>query len=133
MAMTSEPRTQTLALSRELSDLSLVRSWLVDELRARPPDLEQEVVDDVALMANELLTNAIRHTASSPTLTLVVGREDVRIGVHDDDPHLPRVMPIDVERPSGNGMRIVDAWSDRWGVDVDADHGKTVWFTIACN
>jgi len=130
MANVDHLRTQTLALSRELSDIRLVRSWLIDELRARP--LEPEIVDDVALMASELLANAIRHTTSAPTLTLVVGVDDVVVAVHDDDPRLPEVLPIDVERPSGNGMRIVDAWSDRWGVDVDEEDGKTVWFTVAC-
>jgi len=32
--------------------------------------------------------------------------------------------------PSGRGMAIVEAMSNRWGVDERPDVGKTVWFEI---
>ena len=82
-------------------------------------------------MANELLTNAIRHTTSTPVLTVMVTGERVRVSVHDDDPNLPVVLPIDVHRPSGNGMRIVEAWAEHWGTELAAGDGKDVWFTVS--
>jgi hypothetical protein len=32
--------------------------------------------------------------------------------------------------PSGRGLKIIDMLSGGWGVQSEADEGKTVWFTI---
>jgi anti-sigma regulatory factor (Ser/Thr protein kinase) len=119
---------ETLILTRSLEELRDVRQWLVDRLQSGPTG--RVGVAEIAVMANELVTNVIRHTSSVPVLTLVLTTELVRIEVRDGDPRLPKVLPADIHRPSGNGMRIVDAWADRWGTDVDPDGGKTVWFTV---
>jgi hypothetical protein len=32
--------------------------------------------------------------------------------------------------PSGRGLRIVDMFAEKWGVEQHAAGGKTVWFTL---
>ena len=125
----NERNAHSISVPRDVAQLRAVRDWLRDEVApwvAGRPDAGEEV----AVMANELLTNAIRHTTSIPILTVLVADDRIRVSVHDDDPNPPVVMPVDVQRPSGNGMRIVEAWAERWGTDRVPGNGKHVWFTV---
>jgi anti-sigma regulatory factor (Ser/Thr protein kinase) len=117
----------SIVFSRELTDLASLREWLTGYLGPRPA--RQGVVDDVVLMASELVTNVIMHTGSAPTITVWDEPDVFVVSVQDDDPALPRLEPVDARRPRGNGLRIVDAWSTTWGTDAVPGAGKMVWFT----
>jgi anti-sigma regulatory factor (Ser/Thr protein kinase) len=86
--------------------------------------------DAVLLCTDELVTNAIIHVASE--IIVVVRREDgtLRVEVHDRSsrPPLRRVHPIDAE--SGRGLELIEALSERWGVDAE-EGGKAVWFELS--
>jgi hypothetical protein len=41
----------------------------------------------------------------------------------------PTSPPADVDRPSGRGLRLLDALADEWGIADNSD-GKIVWFTV---
>ena len=89
--------------------------------------LGQRLVDDIKVLVTELVTNSCRH-AESGTLGVELGIADgvVTIAVHDSGRGFePPVPKRDLELESGRGLYIVDALSDRWGVDSSA--GTRVW------
>jgi hypothetical protein len=85
----------------------------------------REARAEAELVATELAANAVLHAGSAFSVLLLVGREAVRIAVHD-------AMPMDstllVVRPR-RGLGLVSTISRDWGVDVTAN-GKTVWAEI---
>ncbi len=120
----------TLRPGRELSSVAAVRRWIVE---AVTPLLSTHgrIVDDVAVMTSELVTNVIAHTLSEPRISVAWGEGAVRVAVSDDDPSQPVVRSFAPQRVGGNGLRIVDAWSEAWGVDAhEVGVGKTVWFEV---
>jgi anti-sigma regulatory factor (Ser/Thr protein kinase) len=97
------------------------------------------LIEVVALLAGELVTNAIAHTPATTVgigLVVCLGDDAVRVEVHDTSPRLPELGGLagwDTE--SGRGLGMVAALATRWGVDVNADgdgqgDGKTVWFQV---
>ena len=85
--------------------------------------------ETAVLFVSELVTNAVRHAASSGA-TLVLRLEaagtSLRIEVHDADPRWPQPgTPAGLDE-SGYGFVIVDALADKWGVS-ETSTGKAVW------
>ncbi len=88
---------------------------------------------DVALLVSELVTNGVRHAGAGPDapvrLAVQVEEDRIRVEVSDNGQgfdHGP--LPPDPGRAGGWGLRLVDALSERWGVERD---GKTVvWFEV---
>ncbi|MET9615700.1 ATP-binding protein [Kitasatospora indigofera] len=90
-------------------------------------------LDTVQLVATELFTNAVRHSAHQGAPLLVVVQElraSLRVEVHDPDPE----MLVAPARPdladSGRGLLLVDLLSQVWGV-VPGPTGKMVFAEIA--
>jgi anti-sigma regulatory factor (Ser/Thr protein kinase) len=122
------PHAPTSARAARRFVATTLHGWRLDEL-----------IEMVALLAGELVTNAIAHT---PATTVGVGlvvylREGaVRVEVHDASPGLPRLGGVagwDAE--AGRGLGLVAALATRWGVDINVNvdsHGrgvgKAVWF-----
>ena len=119
----------TVTVTRDPTQLARTREWLSSEL-SRGRSLDVDRADMVVLMASELLTNAIVHTTSEAQLTVSIDGAGVRVAVQDHDPRPPVLQPLDVRRPRGNGLRIIDAWADAWGTEP-TDDGKIVWFTVS--
>jgi anti-sigma regulatory factor (Ser/Thr protein kinase) len=86
------------------------------------------------LLVSELVTNAVVHAHSRARVVIVTGndRADVRIEVHDDAREPPRMGGFDPDALSGRGLALVDAMSDRWGVEPSGPThpGKRVWFEL---
>lgn len=91
----------------------------------------RDELDVVTLMVSELFTNAVLHGDAPRDARVEVSPEVVRVEVHDGSVLQPRVMPVDVHRIGGNGMRIVQGLSTAWGVRPAPPPGKTVWFEVA--
>ncbi|WP_055585458.1 SpoIIE family protein phosphatase [Streptacidiphilus griseoplanus] len=94
-----------------------------------------ERADEVELVVDELVTNALRHTGGGALLSLrlLAGpRPRLRIEVQDRSSALPRRREPDWEATSGRGMLLVDRVADVWGVDPRGT-GKCVWseFVVA--
>lgn len=85
-----------------------------------PKDVPHGVRGDLALLASELVTNAVRYGAGSEELVeLVVWPADGHYWVAVSDPGDGRPVvrrPPDVERESGRGLLLVDALAAAWGV-----------------
>ncbi|MCU1351611.1 MAG: putative regulatory protein containing a conserved C-terminal domain (modular protein) [Acidimicrobiales bacterium] len=122
----SEQRVQ---LIREPQDISRSRRWLADLMRDAPA-LDDEELGHALIMASELMTNVMLHTASEATLKFDDDAGQVRVSVHDDDPRLPVMRSNGAMEPGGNGLRIVDAWATSWGIERIPGNGKTIWFSI---
>ncbi len=92
---------------------------------------DEPYVEAASLLVSELVTNAVLHAGSA--VEVVVGHDgrhaNLRIEVHDSSLRAPRVGGFDLDATSGRGLALVDAISDRWGVENDAD-GKKIWFEI---
>lgn len=82
------------------------------------------------LLTTELVTNAVRHARSAPTVRVSMDEECLRVEVDDGSTSVPVVRPRDPARAFGNGLLLVATLSTDWGVDLHA-HGKTVWFELA--
>ncbi|MFG2406921.1 ATP-binding protein [Streptomyces brevispora] len=90
-------------------------------------------VADVAELAfTELIANVVRHVPGRRCQTFIFrlpGGEGVRVEVADGCPKVPRMAEGEVLDEGGRGLVLVDAVTDKWGVEVRRDGGgKTVWF-----
>ncbi|WP_079074630.1 SpoIIE family protein phosphatase [Streptomyces atriruber] len=88
-----------------------------------------ERADEIELVADEMITNALMHTDGSAIVTLRVltGTERrLRVDVEDSSSALPRRRDAGDSGVSGRGLLLVDRLADVWGVDARGG-GKSVW------
>ncbi|MFD7227874.1 ATP-binding protein [Streptomyces sp. NPDC059881] len=96
--------------------------------------LGEDLFDTMALVASELFTNAVVHTASERVLCElhdVPGQ--LRIAVQDQGcpPGEPRLRQVSAEE-RGRGLLLVDAVSSAWGAhDAHPGPGRVVWAELA--
>jgi anti-sigma regulatory factor (Ser/Thr protein kinase) len=98
--------------------------------------LGEETRATLELVVSELVTNALLYGGCSAVdpISLKISNEGdrVRVAVHDCGPGFtPHTAADDRDPldPGGRGCVIVDALSEDWGVDSDAD-GCTVWCEV---
>lgn len=109
------------------------RAYVRELLRKEDPPLADDRIDDVCLIASELVTNAYRYgTEPGDSLLVVVlpALERVRVEVHDPVRRHPQMRTDSDERARGRGLHIVDALAARWDVD-ERPFGKAVWAEVA--
>jgi two-component sensor histidine kinase len=95
-----------------------------------------DVVDDVILIATELVSNAIRHAAPLPDGAVTVAWEpnpagtSVLVRVTDGGaPGSPHRRQASDRDTSGRGLTLVHALAKRWGVE-DGQDTTTVWAEV---
>jgi anti-sigma regulatory factor (Ser/Thr protein kinase) len=116
-------RTVELFFDRDASSVAGARAAVVDELAGHFSD---ELVDRGELLVSELMANALRHGQGPPYLCVHREPSHVRVEVGDDGPTLEA---LDTSGP-GYGLRILEAFADRWGLESAHDDGKKVWFEL---
>ncbi|MFI7008323.1 SpoIIE family protein phosphatase [Streptomyces sp. NPDC050145] len=85
--------------------------------------------DEIELVADELITNALMHTDGPAVVTLrVLTGPDrrLRVDVEDTSSALPRRREAGDDGVSGRGLLLVDRLADVWGVEARGG-GKCVW------
>ncbi|MFG2650317.1 SpoIIE family protein phosphatase [Streptomyces sp. NPDC048436] len=85
--------------------------------------------DEIELVADELITNALMHTDGAAIVTLrVISGSDrrLRVEVEDASSALPRRREAGESGVSGRGLMLVDMLADVWGVESRGS-GKCVW------
>jgi anti-sigma regulatory factor (Ser/Thr protein kinase) len=99
-------------------------------LRRLHPELPAELMHTVALLASELVANAVRHTSSAAIAVLFrVTPACVRVEVGDEGGRTRPMKRLPKPgKPGGWGLYIVDQLASRWGVS-DAV-GARVWFEV---
>jgi serine phosphatase RsbU (regulator of sigma subunit)/anti-sigma regulatory factor (Ser/Thr protein kinase) len=86
------------------------------------------LVDDAALVAGELLANAVQHGSPPVSVSVSGDAARVRITVHDASSRPPVRPAASTTNMTGRGLALVEAVAARWGFDRDPDTGgKTVW------
>jgi anti-sigma regulatory factor (Ser/Thr protein kinase) len=105
------------------------RLCLMAALRATS-GIDEEGVQDAALIVSELVTNALRAGSNAVCIDLEKGEAYVRISVIDDAPGLPRRQDAAEDVETGRGLAIVSALATAWGVTERPD-AKEVWADIA--
>ncbi|WP_405923469.1 SpoIIE family protein phosphatase [Streptomyces sp. NBC_00035] len=87
------------------------------------------LADPAALMAGELVTNAVRHARSRHIELRLVRGETLLCEVNDDDHTLPTLLSAGPEDEFGRGLRVVSRLAREWGTSRTSA-GKTVWFEL---
>ncbi|WP_326719724.1 SpoIIE family protein phosphatase [Streptomyces sp. NBC_00243] len=87
------------------------------------------LADPAALMAGELVTNAVRHARSRRIELRLVRGETLLCEVNDDDHTLPTLLSAGPEDEFGRGLRVVSRLAREWGTSRTSA-GKTVWFEL---
>lgn len=115
--------------SGDEGELSTLRHWLASVLPACPAR------DDVASVATELGSNAIRHTASgcrgwfAVEVSWLGSPAAVRLAVADGGAPAGPTMIDDPLAEHGRGLMLVNGLSSRTGVSGD-ERGRVVWADI---
>jgi hypothetical protein len=89
------------------------------------------LVEDVRLVASELVTNAVMHARTPIALALEELPFCVMLSVHDDSPLQPVTTVAHADAIGGRGMNLVEQFSNGWGVTPGLRDDKTVWASFA--
>ena len=86
-------------------------------------------IERVALIASELVTNAVRHAGTDVMVELEARDGSVYIEVVDSGDGRPVFLKPDPERPWGLGLPIVEALASSWGTRA-RQGAKGVWAEV---
>lgn len=111
-----EPRPEAVSRARRTVHETLA-AWGLDNL-----------VDDMVLVASELVTNALQHASGPIVMVLQQRDETVLVEVADVSSALPVPRSESADDESGRGLALVEALSDDWGYRRRGNRrGKWVW------
>lgn len=120
-----------LAVAHDPMSAAYVRRSIAADLETR--GVGSDCVDDVVLVASELVANAVLHTATNDGSELDISwdvePEAVVVRVLDESPTLPKRRNTSDGETSGRGLFIVAALAQDWGVRR-TNNGKQVWARI---
>ena len=94
---------------------------------------DPDLTNTLRLVVSEVVTNSIRHGEAGADgcveVKVEAKPERLRLEIVDSGPGFrPEPTPGRPDEPGGWGLYLVDALSDRWG--VDASQGTRVWLEI---
>lgn len=91
---------------------------------------EGDTLHNALLVVSELVSNAVNHAGTSVSVGISVSEEGVvRVEVGDGRTWPPRPRNPAPDSVGGRGLLLVEALSDRWGVET-RDDGKVVWAEV---
>lgn len=112
-----------LRLPPDAAELRHARTWTAQVCRRWHAD---RLCDDVVLVVNELVSNAIRHAGTELLVELSGAYGAVLVTVTDQSTEPVRARPAAGRDEGGHGLLLVEALSSRWGVTM-LPFGKRVW------
>jgi anti-sigma regulatory factor (Ser/Thr protein kinase) len=115
-------------LPPEPSSATRARTLAREQLEAT---CSKDIIDTIALLVTELVTNAILHARTPMSLTVDSLPHHVRICVEDASSERPTVQQYDASAVTGRGLALVEQLASSWGVDA-TPAGKVVWCEVAC-
>lgn len=121
-----------LAVNHDPANAAFVRQSIAADLISR--SIAPDRIDDVVLVASELVSNAVMHTETHRVDDELDVRWDVQpdyvvVRVMDTSPDLPRPRPASPFDTRGRGLAIVAALALDWGVRRTG-RGKQVWARV---
>lgn len=117
-----------LSLSAGPEIVPVARRFVVDQLQRWR--VRSELREDAALIASELVTNALRYGPPPIMLDISLAGDRVRLSVADSSPEAPHAVAPVFLAESGRGLALLQALSASWGSEIDA-LGKRVWCELA--
>ena len=109
---------------------SAAREVRVQLQRLAAGSASRGAIDDVLLLASELVSNAVRHTSGAIGVSAWCSPEGRWwVEVEDESVVPPVVQTVPPEQLGGRGMQIVDALASCWGV-ARTKVGKRCWFEL---
>jgi anti-sigma regulatory factor (Ser/Thr protein kinase) len=120
-----EGHLNQLRLPPENPSAAAARRFVVAELAAEP----QELRDTAALLASELVTNAILHANTELEVSVTRSSGGLRIEVTDESENSPVVRRYSLDASTGRGLRLVEQVASSWGFERRGS-GKAVWFEL---
>lgn len=87
------------------------------------------VVDAVVLLTSEVVSNAVVHGGSGPTVAVHLSPDRVRVEVSDASPALPVRKHYGLEATTGRGLMLLETMATAWGAEP-LERGKRVWFDL---
>lgn len=118
----------TGAFPADADQVACARALVQDRLADHPA---REIA---VLLANELATNAVRHSRSDFFALVInlITTDHVHITVVDEGrAGIPHLHTTSADAESGRGMSIVDLLATRWGITRRPGVGTAVWFECA--
>lgn len=88
-------------------------------------------IERMALIASELVTNAVRHARTDVLVHIEARDGSVYLEVIDGAEGRPRFIESDGGIPAGLGLPIVEALASSWGITSRDGGGKGVWAEVA--
>lgn len=122
--MTPRPPVPAYEVTR-LEEVAVARAAVRAEVAAS----DVRLADAAALVASELITNALLHAGGWAEVTATTGDGCARVTVADRETRAPVVGVASDSAMTGRGLRLVAAYSRSWGVTPRAD-GKEVWAEV---
>ena len=123
----------SLFMAHDAAAVSGARRALVADLRSDPATTV--VADEAAVVASELLGNAVRHAVpldeGDVLLRWHVRPGEVEIEVVDGGGGAPQSRDVDAMATGGRGLRIIEVLSERWGCSTDERGRRSVWASLA--
>jgi anti-anti-sigma factor len=109
-----------LKMVRSPDSVGAMRDAMTEVLRRS--NLDTHTLDRARLLAGELVTNSVEHGSGNPRMAFEYAAPRVRLEVRDDGPGFGAA-------EAGLGLRLVEHFSDGWGVaaDVGDEDEKIVW------
>ncbi len=102
-------------------------------VREAAADVPPRLLNDVVLLTNELVTNAVRYAGHSAEdligVEISVDDRSIRVTVRDKGPGFDPARPSERTEEGGWGLLLVETLSSRWGVET-RDAGTDVWFEV---
>ncbi|MEU3950704.1 ATP-binding protein [Streptomyces sp. NPDC029526] len=126
MSPTSPLATWGLPFIAEPSEVSVLRSLMRTRLSTWGLS---ELSDTAQLCLSELVANVITHVGGGTPASLTLLRRGGRLRIEVRDPEpcaIPRLVEAGDDSEGGRGMALVDALTDRWGVEL-CTHSKVTW------
>ena len=109
------------------SSVPRARRLAVDSL----DDVPGDVLDAIALVVSELVTNAVRHARTEITVKVARRADRVEIEVTDQGGGQVTLQAPPPSVAHGRGLQLVQTLTRRWGViPAGSGSGKTVWCTV---
>jgi serine phosphatase RsbU (regulator of sigma subunit)/anti-sigma regulatory factor (Ser/Thr protein kinase) len=87
------------------------------------------IVDDGALVAAELIANAVQHGAHPVSVTVSGDADLIRVEVRDGNPRPPVRPAVNLSNMTGRGLALIAALAASWGVEREGA-GKLVWAEV---
>ena len=109
---------------------SRARRFVADTLRGW--DVPRAKIADAVLLVSELVTNALLHARSAPSVEVTRNDDHIRCVVLDDSPMVPRRRHYASDAVTGRGIALVETLATRWGSERNGP-GKRVWFELDTN